>query len=38
MKKAHDIFYCQAQTTQPATACSKLTMKTLERGVKYVQS
>ena len=24
--------------TQPAIACSKLKMKTLEQGVKYVQS
>ena len=38
MKKTHDISYCQAQTTQPATAYSKLTMKALEQGVKYVQS
>ena len=25
-------------TTQPAIACSKLTIETLEQGVKYVQS
>ena len=24
--------------TQPAIACSKLTIETLEQGVKYVQS
>ena len=27
-----------ASTTQPAITCSKLTIKTLEQGVKYVQS
>ena len=26
------------ETTQPAIACSKLTIETLEQGVKYVQS
>ena len=26
------------QVTQPAIACSKLTIETLEQGVKYVQS
>ena len=25
-------------TSQPATTCSKLTMETLEQGVKYVRS
>ena len=25
-------------TTQPAITCSKLTIETLEQGVKYVQS
>ena len=25
-------------TSQPAIACSKLTIETLEQGVKYVQS
>ena len=27
-----------APTTQPAFTCSKLTIETLEQGVKYVQS
>ena len=27
-----------AEVTQPAIACSKLTIETLEQGVKYVQS
>ena len=26
------------QLSQPAFACSKLTIKTVEQGVKYVQS
>ena len=26
------------QSTQPAFTCSKLTIETLEQGVKYVQS
>ena len=26
------------KTTQPAFTCSKLTIETLEQGVKYVQS
>ena len=26
------------EATQPAIACSKLTIETLEQGVKYVQS
>ena len=29
------IYYCYAQ---PAIACSKLTIETLEHGMKYVQS
>ena len=29
-------FHCQP--TQPAITCSKLTIETLEQGVKYVQS
>ena len=28
----------QKLTTQPAFTCSKLTIETLEQGVKYVQS
>ena len=28
----------EARTTQPAFTCSKLTIETLEQGVKYVQS
>ena len=32
-EKARDI-----ATTQPAFTCSKLTIETLEQGVKYVQS
>ena len=27
-----------SELTQPAIACSKLTIETLEQGVKYVQS
>ena len=27
-----------SRTTQPAITCSKLTIETLEQGVKYVQS
>ena len=30
--------YVRLYTTQPAFTCSKLTLKTLEQGVKYVQS
>ena len=26
------------ETTQPVVTCSKLTLETLEQGVKYVQS
>ena len=32
------VFICQTQITQPAITCSKLTIETLEQGVKYVQS
>ena len=36
------LFYCQfcavSISTQPAITCSKLTIETLEQGVKYVQS
>ena len=28
----------QSSSSQPAIACSKLTIETLEEGVKYVQS
>ena len=28
----------KTDTTQPAITCSKLTIETLEQGVKYVQS
>ena len=31
-------FKFEKDTTQPAFTCSKLTMETLEQGVKYVQS
>ena len=31
----HDV---QKEQTQPATTCSKLTIKTLEKGVRYVQN
>ena len=35
----HNHSYCQwSQITQPAITCSKLTIETLEQGVKYVQS
>ena len=30
--------YILTFTTQPAITCSKLTIETLEQGVKYVQS
>ena len=30
--------YFDKITTQPAFTCSKLTIETLEQGVKYVQS
>ena len=29
-------FFCQGPITQPAITCSKLTIDTLEQGVKYV--
>ena len=32
------VFIYQTQITQPAITCSKLTIETLEQGVKYVQS
>ena len=32
------IFRCRHDKTQPAFTCSKLTIETLEQGVKYVQS
>ena len=31
-------FFCFYLITQPAFICSKLTIETLEKGVKYVQS
>ena len=31
-------FFTSGTFTQPAIACSKLTIETLEQGVKYVQS
>ena len=30
--------YIMGELTQPAITCSKLTIETLEQGVKYVQS
>ena len=32
------LFYQHKATTQPAITCSKLTIETLEQGVKYAQS
>ena len=32
------MYYKVKYITQPAIACSKLTIETLEQGVKYVQS
>ena len=32
------LFASARQTSQPAFSCSKLTIETLEQGVKYVQS
>ena len=29
---------CEKEQSQPAITCSKLTIETLEQGVKYVQS
>ena len=34
----HSIFNFKKKTAQPAITCSKLTIETLEQGVKYVQS
>ena len=31
-------FYFQVKALQPVFTCSKLTIETLEQGVKYVQS
>ena len=36
--RIHFLFYKQTFLTQPAFTCSKLTIETLEQGVKYVQS
>ena len=36
-KSKHNLKY-KNQVTQPAFTCSKLTIETLEQGVKYVQS
>ena len=33
-----NIFFYNGQAPQPAFTCSKLTIETLEQGVKYVQS
>ena len=35
---SNKIFVVNADTAQPAFICSKLTIETLEEGVKYVQS
>ena len=32
------VLSCEFHDTQPAITCSKLTIETLEQGVKYVQS
>ena len=34
----NEAYKCFKSSTQPAIACSKLTIETLEQGVKYVQS
>ena len=34
----HDLLIAKLHTSQPAFTCSKLTIETLEQGVKYVQS
>ena len=34
----HSLFPVHQEITQPAITCSKLTIETLEQGVKYVQS
>ena len=31
-------YILQTEPTQPAITCSKLTIETLEQGVKYIQS
>ena len=36
--KKHSLFPVHQEITQPAIKCSKLTIETLEQGVKYVQS
>ena len=33
-----NLVYKEEKSTQPAFTCSKLTIETLEQGVKYVQS
>ena len=35
---SNKIFVVNADTAQPAFICSKLTIETLEEGVKYVQT
>ena len=37
-KKIADNYLCEKASSQPALTCSKLTIETLEQGVKYVQS
>ena len=37
-KSSGDFVICIPAITQPAITCSKLTIETLEQGVKYVQS
>ena len=37
-KHQKSLQFSDAGTTQSAVTCSKFTMKTLEQGVKYVQS
>ena len=32
------VSFCPANISQPAFTCSKLTIETLEQGVKYAQS
>ena len=36
--KPADVFAFQVALTQPGFTCSKLTIETLEQGVKYAQS
>ena len=38
MRQQYTIINHEHTTSQPAIACSKLTIETLEQGVKYVQS